>query len=363
MKKGWVVIIALGIVAAVGFQFRSIANLKAEVVALRAELQGVEVQAPATVSGPRPVAQVSLGTLPQRVSQLEDTVADLAKASDVLVERGMVPPSAQRIEEMQARFFDPNASDRDRLRAFQLMRRNGGINDQVAMQAVNWLQASTNAGTRRNLLRQMDGLTNATLREPLIAMMSSEQNGNVREELVDVLADFVSDPAVEQKMWDMALNDPDGDVREEAGDALTDGEITPARIESFRQRAGDANLSLDARLLALRGLNEANASAPEIIADMAHLAQTSTDPVTRVKLFEAFDGIQDPSLMAPLVFGLQDPNPVVRERAADALGSFGSDERVQQWLNHVIQNDTDPRVKREAFQALEQGQRRRDRGN
>src|SRR5688572_31019509 len=91
---------------------------------------------------------------------------------------------------------------------------------------------------------------------------------------------------------------------------------------------------------------------------MANLAQTSTDPLTRTKLFRAFDGINDPALMAPLVNGLQDPNPVVRENAADALGSFASDPRIQEWLNHVIQTDADPRVKREAHSALEQSQRR-----
>ena len=92
---------------------------------------------------------------------------------------------------------------------------------------------------------------------------------------------------------------------------------------------------------------------------MANLAQNSSDPLVRTKLFQAFDGINDPSLMAPLVNGLQDPNPVVRENAADALSSFSSDPRVQQWLNHVIQNDADPRVQREAQSALEQSQRPR----
>jgi len=56
--------------------------------------------------------------------------------------------------------------------------------------------------------------------------------------------------------------------------------------------------------------------------------------------------------MLPLVNGLQDPNPIVRQKAADSLGSY-PDPRVQQWLEHVLQNDTDEAVKREAHRALE----------
>jgi HEAT repeat protein len=56
--------------------------------------------------------------------------------------------------------------------------------------------------------------------------------------------------------------------------------------------------------------------------------------------------------MLPLVNGLQDPDPVVRRNAADSLGSYG-DPRVQQWLEHVVKNDTDEKVRGEAHRALE----------
>lgn len=366
MKKGWIIVAAVILAALLTAQIFSVANLRAQVRALQAQLQTQDSSgAPAVTTVRTVTAPASLGSLPQRVAQLEQSVTTLARTAETLMERGLVPPTAERIEQMQARFFDPSTSDRDRLRAFQLMRRNGAVSDDVLAHAMGWLQSSTNTGTRRDLLRQMDGLTNSTLKQPLLAMLSSETNGGVREELVDTLADFASDPAVEQKLWDLALNDQDGDVREEARDALTDGRMTPERVASLQQKANDPNLSIDARLLALQGLSEADASAPEAVAQLADLAQNSSDPILRAKLFEAFDDIRDPSLMVPLVYGLQDPNPVIRERAADALGSYGSDERVQQWLNHVIQNDTDPRVKREAFQALQQSQRRQEnrRGN
>lgn len=220
------------------------------------------------------------------------------------------------------------------------------------------MQSSTNGNTRRQLLQQLDGVTNSALKQPLLAMLNTESAGNMREELVDVLSDFAGDPAVEGKLWELAMNDPDGDVREEAQDALADGPVTPERIQNLKQRASSEEASLDERLLSLRALEEANVEASEVVSALANLAQNSTDPLIRAKLFSAFDGINDPNLMGPLVNGLQDPNPVVRENAADALSSFGSDPRIQEWLNHVIQTDADPRVKREAHSALEQSQRR-----
>lgn len=359
MKNSSIAALFLALAALASFQFFTIGSLKRDLNNLRAQLH-VAPPEPDSNSKPSPqTPSLSLGSLPARVTTLEKTVGELSRTADFLAERGMVPPSPTRVEEIQGRFFDVAAADADRLRAFRLMRRNGAITDEVALQAVNWLQSSTNSNTRRELLRQMDGLTNAAIKDPLLAMVATESNGGVREELVDILGDFSHDPAVEAKMWDLAINDPNGEVREEAADALTEGSMTPERIASLQKKAADPSLPLDVRLLALQGLREADSSAPELINEMVTLAQNSTDPVTRAKLFDAFDGINDPALMPSLVNGLQDPNPVVRERAADALSSFSSDPRIQEWLNHVIQNDTDPRVKREAHQALEQSQRRR----
>ena len=361
-RNVWILLGGLTATAVVGFQFKQMADLRREVAGMRAEMGGI-VSAPiATPAAARAVPQsANFGaSLQARLGNLERQVTDLAKISEALMERGLVPPSQDRLAEMQQRFFDSTASDGDRLRSLRLLRRNGQVNDEVFNLVVNWLQTSTN--TRRDLLQQIDGVTNAALKQPLLDMLQTETVGNVREELVDVLRGFADDPTVEAKLWEMALSDSSGRVREEAQEAFTEGRMTPERAERIRQRSADPNAPLDERLLSLRALRESDVQVPEIISEMAALAQNSPDPVVRAKLYESFDGVNDPTLMAPLVQGLQDPNPVVRENAADALGTFASDPRIQEWLNHVIQNDTDPRVKREAYSALEQNQRRGRRG-
>ena len=363
---GWIIGI-IAIAALVALQVNQMAQFRAELATLRAELRGT--QQTETPAATRPGSTQSIridrtAGLSTRLADLERAVADLTKASQTLMERGMVPPSEQLLADLQNRFFDPAASEADRLRSLRLLKRNNRqLSDEIVTHAMSMLQTSTNGNTRRALLQQLDGVTNAAMKQPLMAMLDTETSGNIREELVDVLTEFTGDPTVENKLWQLALNDPDGEVREEAQEALADGPTSPERVELLRQRAANPDASLDERLISMRALREAGAQAPEVITELAALAQNSgTDPVTRAKLFRAFDGINDPNLMSPLVHGLQDPNPVVRESAADALGSFASDPRIQQWLNHIIANDSDPRVKREAFQALEQSQRRNRRG-
>jgi len=353
----------IAVVGIAAVQFNQMQQFRAEIAALRAELRGTQEIGSAPSGQSNPTAIDRTAGLHGRLANVERILADLSKATESLMDRGMVPPTEARLAQLEQRFFDPNAPDAERLRSLRILKRGQSqLSDEIVTQALTMLQSSTNGNTRRQLLQQLDGVTNAALKQPLIAMLETETSGNVREELVDVLSGFASDPSVETKLWQLALNDADGDVREQAEEALTEGPATPERLQVMREKASDPNASLDERLLSLRALREANAAAPEIVADMAQLAQTSTDPVERAKLFRAFDGINDPNLMSPLVHGLQDSNPVVRERAADALGSFASDPRIREWLNHVIANDADPRVKREAYAALEQSQRRGRRG-
>jgi hypothetical protein len=351
MKRVFAVIGAVAILAVIAVQFQTTAALRREIASLRAELTDTSGTAselqPVTTGHPQPS-----GTVGPRLARLESIVADLSRIADHLVERGNVPPSEGQLERLKSRFYDSASSDADRLRALRSLRRGGQFGDDLVLEALSWLQKATNSGTRRDLLQQLDGSTNAAMKEPLLKLLAGEQSSAIREELVDVLADFASDPAVEKSLWELALNDPDGDVREEAQDALTDGNITPERLAKFKEKALDANLPLEERLLGLRGLQEADANAPDVIAEMINIAQNA-DPVSKAKLFDAFDGMRDPSLMAPLVGGLQDPNPVVRENAVDALSSFATDPTIRQWLNHVLQNDADPRVKREAHEVLE----------
>jgi len=106
--------------------------------------------------------------------------------------------------------------------------------------------------------------------------------------------------------------------------------------------------------LALQALRRSNTDVQQIIASFAATAQSTQDAGVKARIFGAFDGMSDPALKVPLVYGLQDTDARVRERAADALSGYSADPAVQQWLRYVADNDADPRVRREALQALEQ---------
>jgi hypothetical protein len=356
------------LVALFGFQASQVSSLKREIAALKAEISAPaddeKVAVPGTnqaksgsgVIAPRPFSQDGAG-LQARLASLERSVAEFDRLHKILSDRGMMPPSEEKIAEMQQKFFDPNASDADRLNALRMMRRGGnGLSEDVVAQSLSMLQSSTNNNFRREILNHLQGATNSSLKQPLMAMLDTEADQGMREQLVNSLRRFTDDPAVDKKMWDLAMNDPNTRVRSQASEAVTRGPATPERISSLQARATSAEAPLDERLLAFRGLRLAKSHTPEMVNDFATMAANTTDPIAKAKLFKSFNGLTDQVLMAPLVNGLQDPNPIVRQNAVDSLSEF-PDPRVAEWLNHLIQNDTDPTVKREAHTALERIQR------
>jgi len=296
-------------------------------------------------------------SLSRRMEELEQAVAQLVRASDYLMERGQLPLATNKVEDLARLFSDGAAADRDRLRALGLLRRNRGMSDEVVQHALDWLQSSTNAGTRRELVQALGGTTNVAVKAPLLGLMSTDKNDNVREEAAKNLRRFTDDPAVEGALWNAALNDPDGDVRDEAKDALREGPAGETRLAALRERAVNPQSTLDEQLMALDALRNAKAPTSDIVAGMADLAQNSQDPLQRTRLFEAFDGFDDPATKVPLVHGLQDLNPLVREQAADALSRHTADPAVREWLQYVASNDADPMVRREALQALQERRR------
>ena len=292
--------------------------------------------------------------LSRRMDELERAVVQFARSSDYLMERGQLRLATNKAEDLARLFSDGTAADRDRLRALGLLRRNRGMNDEVVQRALDWLQSSTNAGTRRELVQALGGTTNAAVKAPLLGLMSTDKNDNVREEATKNLRRFTDDPAVESALWNAALNDPDEDVRDEARDALREGPAGETRLAALRERAVNPQSTLDEQLLALDALRNAKAPTSDIVAGMADLAKNTQDPLQRTKLFQAFDNFDDPATKVPLVHGLQDPNPLVREQAADALSRHASDPAVREWLQYVSNNDVDPKVRREALQALQE---------
>jgi hypothetical protein len=291
--------------------------------------------------------------LNERVAVLEKRVAQLTEASEYLMSRGQLPLASSKRAELEQKVMDLSATDRDRLQALRLLRRNGALSDAMIQHTLAWIQGATNNGLREDLVQQLGSATNSLMREPMIKLAASDPHPDVRERAVQNLRGAVTDPQVEALLWKLALSDADGGVREEAEEALREGPMTDARRTAMRARAIDPNSSLDERLLAVQALRESGDAASEATAVLAQFAQASQDPRERARVFEAFDGSTDPNMKLPLVYGLSDPNPLVRERAADALSGYKTDPAIIEWLKHVAESDPDARVRREASQAMQ----------
>jgi hypothetical protein len=359
-RNTWLAVVGSLFVAVFAVQFSQISKLKKDVTALRAEVSAPppsDVPSNSASSTPQSGSEET-ASLQTRVTQLERSIANFSKGSRVVpMENGPAQLSEEEIARLQQRLFDPSTPDGDRLRALRAVRRNNKLSDEAITQTLSLLQTSTNANFRRELLQQLEGVTNAALKQPLIAMLDTETSDNgMREQIVNALRRYADDPAIETKLWDLALNDPNTRVRDQAREALARAPATPERVEQLLTKAANPEASIDERLISFRALRLAKSHTPELVSELATVAQNTTDPIARAKLFKSFNGLTDQSLMVPLVNGLQDADPIVRQNAANALSEF-SDPRVQQWLTHLIQNDADPTVKREAHTALERSQR------
>lgn len=312
-------------------------------------------EAPRRERAPKAV-MVADEELNERVVVLEKTVAQLTLASEYLMSRGQLPLADNKRAEFEQKVMDTSAPDRDRLQALRLLRRNGALSDTMIQHALSWMETVTNGGLREDLVQQLGSATNSLLRDPMMKLATSDPHSDVRERAVQNLRGAVTDPQVEAMLWNLARNDTDGGVREEAEKALREGPMTESRRAGMRTRALDPNSSLDERLLAVRTLRESGEGSPEATAALAQVAQTSQDPRERARVFDAFDGTSDPNMKLPLVYGLQDPDPSVRERAADALSGYKKDPAIIDWLKHVAANDPETRVRREASKALQDRQ-------
>lgn len=289
-----------------------------------------------------------------RVGEVEESITELKQATDYLMERGQIPLAERKIEELLAKLNDGSLPDSERLNALRLLRRNRSLDDAGMQTTLVWLQASAVEGTRREILRALEGATNAIMAQPMMTLAANDPNNGIREQAAENLQAFVNNPQVEQFLWAQLQTETDPRTRQEILEALSRGGATPERIASLQMRAQNPAASLDERLLALQALRRSNTDVQQIIASFAATAQSTQDAGVKARIFGAFDGMSDPALKVPLVYGLQDTDARVRERAADALSGYSADPAVQQWLRYVADNDADPRVRREALQALEQ---------
>jgi len=361
LKTCLIIALVLGFAGVLAVQQRTIHRLKKEQAATAPyDASTLAIDETAESRGTtafRPGSAAAGTDLSRRVARLEKAIAELARASEYLMERGQLPLAGDKIENLQRKLSDPNASDRERLQALRLLRRNDALTDDVVQLAAGWLNTATNANLREDLLSQLEGRTNAVLREPLLQLAATDPDEDVRQQAVENLRRFAGDSQVDEQLWKMLRNETEEDVREEIADALREGPISEARLAALRERALNTESSPEERLLAMSALREAKADASDVATILAQLASQSQDPLELVRLFRGFDEISDPAFVPSLVQGLQDANPSVRERAADALSDFRSDPKVQEWLRYVAENDTDPLVRREAFRGLERTRR------
>src|SRR5688572_27544871 len=108
-RNTWIIFGGLFLV--MGIQYLSFRGVSNELAVLRAEVRGSQAPEISNAALPRAASAQPNPTsgLQARLANLERTVTDLVKASETLMERGVVPPNEDRLAQMQQRFFDSAA--------------------------------------------------------------------------------------------------------------------------------------------------------------------------------------------------------------------------------------------------------------
>jgi len=123
----WLLLAAvLGLVGAMAIQHQSTRRLQSDVAALRQQRVLPEAAAPRIEARTDLVSSSPDPAVLQRLEALEQTVAQLVRNSEYLMERGQLPLATNKVSDFFAKFTDATAPDRDRLRALRLLRRSGG---------------------------------------------------------------------------------------------------------------------------------------------------------------------------------------------------------------------------------------------
>lgn len=357
--------LTFGLAAALISQHRRTERLARELEAVRTEA-GLRPETTSLIhseegensdSQPRSPSASSDASVLHRLASIEETLAKLTESNEHLMNRGQLPISPEKREQLLARLADPAADTKERLQALRLLRRNNALADDAVQFALGWLNGTTNSGDRLRILQQLGGLTNAVLRDPLLAMAADDSSIELRKRALGSLRRLVDDPVVETQMWELLFKDTDEGIRRQARDVIIDGPVSEARAAALRDRAVAASSTLEERTIAWEALKASGQDNPEISATLSQLAQTTTNTRERLQLFEAFNEASDPAFIPPLVQGLQDPSPLVRARAADALSDFRSEPAVEEWYRYLAENDSDPAVRRQAMRVLNQGSR------
>jgi HEAT repeat protein len=229
-----------------------------------------------------------------------------------------------------------------------MLSRNEAFTSQMAQVAAGLLAGSTNSSQTRTLLSALRGIDDPAVKTALLSFATSTPDERLREQAVQNLQNYVADPQVEASLWELARSDPAERVRRRAESCLRQIPMTDLRAADLELRALNPSTGIEERLISLRLLGAGKQDISRIAPSLSQAAMEAPDAETRLKYYRAFDDINDPSFMLPLVQGAQDADAEVRRRAMDALVDYRSEPAIAELLRAMAQSDPDAGVREQA---------------
>lgn len=136
-------------------------------------------------------------------------------------------------------------------------------------------------------------------------------------------------------------------------------ERSPEDLVELQQRATDPLASEEEKLQALRQLRHLRdpegreGRSPAVVDAMVELVRTSESPEVRADVWRQLSHVTEPAMRGPLLDSLAgDPDPEVREEAAETLADFLPDSGVRSALEYAAEYDEDEDVRDQARDSL-----------
>ncbi len=149
-----------------------------------------------------------------------------------------------------------------------------------------------------------------------------------------------------------AVPAPSDDVRREERQKV---------IDRWTSTARNATATEAERIEGLRGLRgmqlvDGTDARLGVLPDVIRLAEQSSDERVRADVWRQLHGVNDRSLIRPLLFALQnDPSEAARAEAAESLDVFLGEAEVRRALEYAAEHDASSKVRSDARESLAGG--------
>ncbi|MEM7144841.1 MAG: HEAT repeat domain-containing protein [Verrucomicrobiota bacterium] len=170
------------------------------------------------VVGPEDEGDVRNGQLESRVAKLEGRTQDFDELHNIMVLRGILPPTPADVEKAKQKVLNTNASEEARVKALETVRRSKteARTRDIVLSMVELLESDPLPRIQRKIFEGLVGVSDPELIEPIREAIERSQSEFVREQATRALVGYRDDPTIQAWLETIQADASNGNVRGQA---------------------------------------------------------------------------------------------------------------------------------------------------